>query len=119
MSTFEPDYLEMWRSLAERGRARSPSGFSYFDNKQKAEQFDMASRKKNSGKRDTLLDFVRHELRPGDTVLDVGAGTGRWSIPLATAASRVTAVEPARSMSAVLVRNAADAGVLDRIVLVQ
>ncbi len=45
-----------------------------------------------------LLDLVR----PRDTVLDVGAGTGRYTLPLAAAVSRVTAVEPAEAMRAQL-----------------
>ena len=41
-----------------------------------------------------LLDLVKD----GETVLDVGAGTGRYAFPLAGVASRVTAVEPAAAM---------------------
>ena len=32
-------------------------------------------------------------MRPGSTVLDIRAGTGAWSIPLAGRAARVTAVD--------------------------
>ena len=118
MLSGEPDYLQLWKELARTGRGRSPSSFSYFDNKEKAEAFDAASRQKNRGRQDILLDVVKRELKPEDTVIDIGAGTGRWSIPLAEIAAQVTAVEPARSMSDVLVRNADEAGVRDKITLV-
>lgn len=41
-----------------------------------------------------LLDLVQ----PDDMVLDVGAGTGRYAIPLAAAVRRVTALEPSDAM---------------------
>ena len=118
MPTNEPDYLKLWRDLASAGPRRDASSFSYFDNRQKAQAFDSASRQKNSGKRDALLEIVKGELKPADTVLDIGAGTGRWSIPLAAVASQVTAVEPAVAMSDILIRNARQAGVLDKIKVV-
>ncbi len=49
---------------------------------------------------DPLTQMLLGLLRPGESVLDVGAGTGRYAIPLAAVASRVTAVEPAPAMRA-------------------
>jgi len=54
-----------------------------------------------------LLDLVR----PGDTVLDVGAGAGRYALPLAAVASHVTAVEPAEAMRAQFDHAVATAGI--------
>jgi len=41
-----------------------------------------------------LLDRVTAHTRPADTVLDIGAGTGVFALPLARTAHAVTAVEP-------------------------
>ena len=51
---------------------------------------------------DATLDAVRALARAGDTWLDVGAGGGRYALPLARAVSRVIAVEPSRAMRTVL-----------------
>ncbi len=118
MPTIEPDYLQLWRELARRRSKGDASSFSYFDNRQRAQSFDTASRRKNQGRNDPLLDFVKTELRPDDAVLDIGAGTGRWTIPIASFVSRVTAVEPAAAMAEVLAGHAREAGVLEKITIV-
>ncbi len=40
------------------------------------------------------MEYIRRYLRPGDRILDVGAATGRYSIPLFEEGFDVTAVEP-------------------------
>ncbi|MFN2386811.1 MAG: class I SAM-dependent methyltransferase [Thermoanaerobaculia bacterium] len=47
-----------------------------------------------------LWDWIdrRFALRPGAEVLDVGAGTGRATFPLAERGYRVTAIEPSETM---------------------
>jgi len=58
---------------------------------------------------DLLLAAVDRET----TVLDVGAGWGRFAIPLATAARHLTAVEPSAALRALLRENATAAQVSD------
>ena len=51
---------------------------------------------------DPLLERLAQELGPSDTLLDVGAGGGRYTLALALKCRSVTAVEPSASMVAVL-----------------
>ena len=51
---------------------------------------------------DASIEEVRSRVRPGETLLDVGAGGGRFALPLALTCRTVTAVEPSSSMCSVL-----------------
>ena len=60
---------------------------------------------------DVLVERLRARLRPGDSLLDVGAGGGRLALPLALSCRSVTAVEPSPSMCAVLRETATESGI--------
>src|SRR4029078_1740109 len=45
---------------------------------------------------DPVLDALRAHARPGDTWLDIGAGAGRYALPLARIARRGIARAPSR-----------------------
>lgn len=49
-------------------------------------------------------------IRPGESLLEIGPGSGRLTVPLAAVAGRVTAVEPSRNMRRLLRKHAAAAG---------
>ncbi len=53
---------------------------------------------------DPVVEWLRTRLRPGDSVLDVGAGTGRYARHLSGLVDRVVAVEPSPAMRAELER---------------
>lgn len=50
-------------------------------------------------------------VQAGDTVLDIGAGGGRFAVPLARRVKRVLAIEPSEAMRGTLTAAAAEAGV--------
>lgn len=52
-----------------------------------------------------LLPFVEGELDGYSTVLDVGSGTGLFTIPLAEIGHHITAVDPSREMLKILERS--------------
>ena len=60
---------------------------------------------------DEMVDELRERIRPGETVIDVGAGGGRLALPLALTCRQVVAVEPSPSMCAVLRETAAEYGI--------
>jgi CTP:molybdopterin cytidylyltransferase MocA/2-polyprenyl-3-methyl-5-hydroxy-6-metoxy-1,4-benzoquinol methylase len=47
---------------------------------------------------DPVLDALRARARPGDTWLDIGAGAGRYALPLARVVREVIALDPSPSM---------------------
>lgn len=44
----------------------------------------------------TTMGYIQAYLKPGDRVLEVGAGTGRYSLTIAELGAEVTAVEPVK-----------------------
>lgn len=104
------DWLGLWRDLvtaiSRSRRAESPGSY------------EARVRKKASERPDPLLDFLLRDIDAKSTVLDVGAGNGRWTIPAARVASRVTAVEPSDAMVRVLRENVAASG-LDNVEILQ
>lgn len=42
------------------------------------------------------MGYIQAYLKPGDRVLEVGAGTGRYSLTIAELGAAVTAVEPVK-----------------------
>jgi SAM-dependent methyltransferase len=60
--------------------------------------------------RDPLMRRLRKLTGASTSVLDVGAGTGRYAIAIAPQAGHLTAVDPSESMLAVLERRAQELG---------
>lgn len=59
---------------------------------------------------DALFLKLRQEVLPADSVLDVGAGTGRFTIALAPYVRSITAIEPNASMLSYLQRDIDEQG---------
>ena len=60
---------------------------------------------------DEMVDELRARVKPGETLIDVGAGGGRLALPLALTCNWVFAVEPSSSMCDVLRETAEEAGI--------
>jgi len=57
------------------------------------------------------LELLRTLVQPGETWLDIGAGGGRYALPLALLAKSVIAVEPSEGMRRVLQTGMAEHGI--------
>jgi SAM-dependent methyltransferase len=60
---------------------------------------------------DPVLDVLRSLIAPADSVLDIGAGGGRFALPLALQAREVVAVDPSPGMLAILHEGMAEHGI--------
>lgn len=60
---------------------------------------------------DPVLDALLALARPGETWLDIGAGAGRYALPIATVTGQVIALDPSESMLEALRDGAARAGI--------
>lgn len=59
---------------------------------------------------DVLLDTLRQQVKPHHVVVDVGAGAGRYALPLAMVCRELVAVEPSEAMVNALRAQAASEG---------
>jgi SAM-dependent methyltransferase len=58
-----------------------------------------------------LLDTLRSLVRQDETWIDIGAGGGRYTLPIALLAKKVYAVEPSKGMTEALTASAAHYGI--------
>jgi len=98
----EVDWLELWRELVMRSSRPKKK-------RKMVERYKAHSRKRTE-RPDPLLDFILKETDVQDTVIDIGPGTGRWTIPLAKTIKSVTAIEPTSGMTDILRENIGNAG---------
>jgi len=103
------EWVKLWEELASRDIQATFEGEA-----QMVERWRQVARQLDSGERglpDVLLDHILERLTPEMAVLDIGAGIGRWTLPIARVVRRVTAVEPLAGMRQVLLERAAAKGV--------
>jgi SAM-dependent methyltransferase len=82
------DWAQLWRELVEATAEREKSCIA------KAER-GARNLNRRWAKADSTRDFIVAQLdaNPGATLVDIGAGTGRWSMMLAHHARHVTAID--------------------------
>lgn len=97
---------EMERMAPGEGNA---AGAAFWNASGRARRYQAAVA--GSAERDPLFARIRREARRSHTVIDVGAGTGRFSVAIAPRVREVVAVDPSRSMLAALTRDSRRLGV--------
>jgi SAM-dependent methyltransferase len=106
------DWLATWRRMYddERNQAEDATlpGFVAQPDcwSGQAERFAAAAQR--APQPDGFLRFLLPRLRPGDRLIDIGAGAGRYEPLLASAVAELLAVEPSPSMRARLEQRLAD-----------
>ena len=105
------DWARLWRDLASQDIQAGSEGQAQMLERWRKVARQLDSSGKREGYADPLLDFLLSRLEPEMTVLDIGAGVGRWTVPIARKVARVTAVEPLAGMRQVLVERAASLGI--------
>lgn len=109
------NWTRLWKELSEIqnrafGRKEQNTEDDFWKNK--AKSFDKMVDERWE-KPDSSRDFMIRTLKdnPGSTLLDIGAGTGKWSILVSPHAAKVTAFEPSLSMQEVLKEKIQDQGI--------
>ena len=102
-------WSDLWHELVEHARCHDTrTSGDYWAGR--AEEFqDRATLR--APRSETLRRFVADKVSTGSSVLDIGAGTGSWSVFLAERAGTVTALDNSPAMIQLLRRNVAAAGV--------
>jgi precorrin-6B methylase 2 len=104
------DWNALWARLVEAHKRTHSPDESVDPWRDRARQFAERGRRKWATP-DPIREFLIARIRASDTVLDIGAGTGSWAVPLARVASRLTALEPSPSMREVLLETLSSEGV--------
>ena len=94
------DWNELWKAIHAGSPGRSAKDrdpAAIWDKKAAAYR-----RVTRDEKRATEQELALLDLHPGDTVLDVGAGTGRLAVPIAGTVTGVTALDPSGGMLSIL-----------------
>jgi SAM-dependent methyltransferase len=105
---------ERWRAMvrahqAQSQRLRDPDWHAGLDYAPPSVDSFRADRERADDAR--VLEVLRSLTQPPDVVVDVGAGAGRFAIPLARRVHEVVAVEPSAAMRTTLAADVERAGV--------
>jgi SAM-dependent methyltransferase len=122
VNPLEPiDFVERWRCIVEERRRQTDAAYARLGRTtadywaRRARGFAAFSRE---ARPDPFLEKVLAYVDGRSTVLDVGAGAGRHSVPLARVVRRVVAVEPSPALASHLREWARDEG-LDNVEVIE
>jgi SAM-dependent methyltransferase len=102
------DFAATWTQFAQYNmyrRASDVGEIAFWQ--QNAAGYDLRVQRDPDSYHETLR-LLQSLLRPDDTLLDVGAGSGRFALPLAQSVKQVTALDLSPDMLAILERRAAE-----------
>ena len=109
------DWVANWQQIVEDRRQRvealgegNRAGGDFWD--RRADQFRRMS-EQHDARHDLLVGMLTEALGTDGTLLDVGAGAGRYALPIAQRGFAVTAVEPSGGMRRNLEERVQQAGV--------
>jgi len=106
------DWLATWRRMYDDERNQAEDtvlpGFVAQPDCWAGQAQRFAAAAQRAPQPDGFLRFLLSQLRPGDRLLDIGAGTGRYEPLLSRAVAEICAVEPSPSMRAQLEQRVAD-----------
>ncbi len=105
------NWAKKWQNAVLNVSSRK--GWELFNDKNFANWYDIQL--KHNDYPGVLLEKVKTFLRDSYTLLDIGAGTGAFTIPIAKNIKRVTAIEPSMQMAECLYKKM---GKLDNIYLI-
>lgn len=115
------DWLEVWTRMYDEERAQAEAAtdpaFAAYADHWAAQAGRFAAAAARSPQPDGFLRFLLPRLRPDDTVIDIGAGTGRYVPLLAQTVKAVVAVEPSPAMGDHL-RQTVDSGPYNNVTVV-
>jgi len=104
------DWFEEWKRYRESSHWTQKLKQKGITSEQFWDGYKMADRNEEydrlAGYPGLILDRMLRFAGPDSSVLDIGAGAGAYTIPLAKAARKVTVVEPSRGQIARLMRRA-------------
>ena len=104
----ETDYRQLWRDLMERIAKdpdhSEPNMMARWRRRAVSRRYTDEQHRRDRD--DPLMQFVLGRLESEDTALDVGAGIGRWSIPMALICKKVTALDKLPGMLDIIRENA-------------
>ncbi len=107
------DWAVLWRELVEvryekqKTTIETPGDSDYWA--LQARKYDQRIKTKWA-KPDVTRKLILELLEPDSSIIDIGAGTGAWTLLFAEHLREVTAVEPSKAMRDILVENIAEAG---------
>ncbi|NDJ51774.1 MAG: methyltransferase domain-containing protein [Chloroflexi bacterium] len=102
------DFAATWSQFTKinmHRRASDAAEIAFW--RQNAHGYDDGTQRDPDSYRETLR-VLQSLLRPDDTLLDVGAGSGRFALPLAQSVKQVTALDLSPDMLAIFERRAAE-----------